>query len=266
MQSLASSRTCAQSKSIIANQTGAESAPQPQARALAAGLVHSQTSDTPTPTPGKIPVNPEKTRLKRLQSSVLTAARLHCSSKPKWRVVMVTPTYAPGSAWNPRDITNLTKCVRQWLARRGLEFRYVWVMEYTKKGFPHYHMLVWLPLGITLPYADKRGWWNKGWTNQEWARNAVGYIAKYASKGTDQKRITSARHHGNGGMTGEAQLEQRWWKLPQWLRESVAPADGVKRIPKLGYLSPGTGEVFRSPWEVIFEHGSIYIKLKEVTA
>ena len=172
------------------------------------GLVHSRTSDTPSE---RIVLNPEKSRLKRLKSSVITAARLHAESRSKWRVLMITPTYAPGSAWNPRDITNLSKCIRQHLSRRGIEFRYVWVMEYTKKGFPHYHMLVWLPYGVTLPFADKQGWWTKGWTNQEWARNAVGYIAKYASKGTECARIEGARHHGNGGMTGAALLEQRWW-------------------------------------------------------
>jgi hypothetical protein len=239
---------------------------------VAAGLVYSQTSDTPTPHPSKphqerIAVSPSETRLKRLRSSVLTAARLHAQSKDKWRVVMVTPTYAPESSWSPADITNLVKCIRQWLARRGIEMRYVWVLEYTKKGKPHYHMLVWLPLGITLPHADKRGWWLKGWTNQEWARNAVGYIAKYASKGSALiQYVRGARHHGNGGMQGKELLEQRWWKLPNWLRPTVDPQDQVKRRKGGGYMHPETGEVFESPWEVIFLHGSVLIQRKEVTA
>lgn len=235
------------------------------------GLVPSPTSDTPSQSPPlrpeRIQVIPAQTRLKRLKSSVLTAARLHCQSKSKWRVVMITPTYAPGQYWHAKDITGLVKCIRQWLARKNIEMRYVWVMEYTKRGAPHYHMLVWLPLGVTLPYPDKRGWWVKGWTNQEWAKNAIGYIAKYASKGSDLVQyVRGARHHGNGGMDGEALLEQRWWKLPAWLRETVGPSDRVRRAPSGGgggYVNPESGECFVSPYEVIFHHGQIYIQLKQ---
>jgi len=235
----------------------------------AAGLVYSQTSDTPCPPPERIQVIPSLSRLKKLHHSVLTAARLHVQSKPSWRVVMITPTYAPGEYWCSKDITRLVKCIRQWLARRSIEMRYVWVMEYTKRGAPHYHMLVWLPLGITLPYPDKRGWWTKGWTNQEWAKNAVGYIAKYASKGSALVQyVRGARHHGNGGMDGEALLEQRWWKLPGWMRGLATPSDRVRRGAKGmgGYVNPETAEVFYSPYEVVFCRGQIFIQLKAVPA
>lgn len=235
------------------------------------GLVYSQTSDSQThPRPvnssgERIHVSPSLSRLKRLKSSVLTAARLHAQSKPKWRVIMITPTYAPENRWNAADITGLVKCIRDWLGRKDIEMRYVWVLEYTKKGKPHYHMLVWLPLGITLPMPDKRGWWTKGWTKIEWARNAVGYIAKYASKGSELVQyVRGARHHGNGGMQGRELLEQRWWKLPGWLRPTVDPNIGVKRRKGGGYFDPGTGEIFESPWEVIFERGSVFIQLKGV--
>lgn len=247
----------------------------------AAGLVYSQTSDTRSlppgintvgnivspPLPERIQVIPSLSRLKKLHHSVLTAARLHVQSKPSWRVVMVTPTYAPGQYWCSHDITRLVKCIRQWLARRSIEMRYVWVMEYTKKGKPHYHMLVWLPLGITLPYPDKRGWWTKGWTNQEWAKNAIGYIAKYASKGSSLVQyVRGARHHGNGGMEGEALLEQRWWKLPGWMRGIVEPSDRVRRGAKGvgGYVNPETAEVFCSPYEIVFSMGQIFVQLKAV--
>lgn len=234
------------------------------------GLVHSQTSDTPQSRPPEqdlniIVVDKEKSRLKRLKCSVLTAARLHQQSRPRWKVAMITPTYAPESQWAARDITQLVKHIRGWLARRRIELRYVWVMEYTKKGKPHYHMLLWLPLGITLPKPDKRGWWRKGWTKIEWARNAVGYIAKYASKGSELVQyVPGARHHGNGGMEGEQLLEQRWWKLPGWLRENALIEDCWKRRMGGGFLSATTGEVRESPWEVVFQYGQVFIKRKEV--
>jgi hypothetical protein len=272
MQSI--SRAAARSQDTCNEKVKAEGKTTPEVRPRRAdgvavpGLVHSPTSDTAGPEAiagpsSTIRVDRTKSRLVRLKSSVLTAARLHQESKPKWRVVMVTPTYAPDQSWESRDITRLVKCIREWLSRKGIEMRYVWVMEYTKIGKPHYHMLVWLPLGITLPYADKRGWWSKGWTNQEWARNAVGYIAKYTSKGSDLIQYRKgARHHGNGGMTGDALLQQRWWKLPAWIRPSVEPLDGARRRKGGGIVIPATGEVFQSPWEVFFERGEVFIRLK----
>lgn len=179
---------------------------------------------------------------------------------------MITTTYRPGKYWDPKDITGLVKCIRQWLARKNIEMRYVWVMEYTKKGNPHYHMIVWLPLGISLPFADRRGWWTKGISNQVWARSAVGYLSKYVSKGSDLVQyVRGARHHGNGGMEGESLLEQRWWKLPGWLRGTVEPSDRIRRAPNGsggGYVNPGTGECFQSPYEVVFEYGQIFIQLR----
>jgi len=147
--------------------------------------------------------------------------------------------------------------------------RYVWVQEFCKKDArPHYHMLVWLPLGVTLPYPDKRGWWPQGLTRREWARNAVGYIAKYASKGDSLAQpAKGARMHGNGGLTGEALFEQRWWKLPTWLRGRVEPSDRVRRAPTGsggGFVHPETGEVYRSPWELFFKGGWVWIRMREV--
>lgn len=239
----------------------------------AAGLVPSQTSGTPPA--GAIRVDREAARLKRLRCSVLTAARLHVQEKARWKVAMLTLTYkdmAPGlegrDRWAPGQISSVVRHIRQWLARKGHDMRFVWVQEFTKKGRPHYHLLLWLPLGLTIPKPDKRGWWPHGGTRIEWARNAVGYIAKYASKG-DSLHLPAkgARMHGNGGLTGAALLEQRWWKLPTWLRGSVEPLDRVRRAPTGsggGFVHPDTGEVYRSPWEVFFKGGWVWIRMRGV--
>jgi hypothetical protein len=228
----------------------------------AAGLVYSRTNGTPD---GKvIRVDREATRLKRLRCSVLTAARLQVQQRPRWKVAMLTLTYRPDVDWCAGQISTLVRHVRQYLRRKGVEMRHVWVQEFTKKGRPHYHMLIWLPLGITLPKPDKRGWWPWGMTKVEWARNAVGYIAKYASKADGLfKPAKGARMHGNGGLDGEALIEQRWWKLPGWLRHQVKPSDGVRRAVAGtggGFVDPETGEVFRSPWVVFFKNGAVYIE------
>lgn len=226
----------------------------------------STTGNLPPPRPERIQIIPAEARLKRLKCSVLTAARLHCQVKSKWRQVMITTTYRKGQYWDPKDITGLVKRIRQWLSRKNIEMRYVWVLEYQKNGSPHYHMIVWLPLGVSIPFVDKRGWWTKGSSNRVWARSAVGYLAKYVSKGSDLVQyVRGARHHGNGGLEGETLLEQRWWKLPAWLREAVEPSDRVRRAATGtggGYVNPGSGECFISPYEVFFQHGQIFIQLK----
>lgn len=237
--------------------------------AAAAGLVSSQTSGTSPD--GPIRIDREASRLKRLRCSVLTAARLHVQEKPRWKVAMLTLTYknlAPGregrDRWAPGQISDLVRHVRQWLKRRGVEMRHVWVQEFTKKGRPHYHVLLWLPLGLTIPKPDKRGWWPHGTTQIEWARDAVGYIAKYASKADSlHPPAKGARMHGNGGLTGGALIEQRWWKLPGWLRDRVEPSDGVRRAPTGtggGFVHPDSGEVYRSPWAVFFKGGFVFIE------
>lgn len=232
----------------------------------AAGLVYSQTSGTSS---GKtIRVDREANRVKRLQRSVLTAARLHVQQRPRWKVAMITLTYRPDVSWEAGQVSHLVRHIRQYLARRGISMRFVWVQEFTKKGRPHYHMLLWLPLGITLPKPDKRGWWPCGMTKIEWARNAVGYIAKYASKG-DSLALPAkgARMHGNGGLDGDALLEQRWWKLPTWLRDDVNLQDRVRRAAPGsggGFINPGTGEVYKSPWIVFFRGGSVFIERRDI--
>lgn len=244
--------------------------------AAAAGLVSSQTSGTSRTRvkwdgscpDGSIRVDRHESRLKRLRCTVLTAARLHVQQKTRWKVAMLTLTYdMKRCKWEPGQISAVVRHIRQWLARKGHEMRFVWVMEFQKNGNPHYHLLVWLPLGLRVPMPDKRGWWPYGFTRFEWARNAVGYIAKYASKGDSlHQPEKGARMHGNGGLTEGALIEQRWWKLPSWLRDRVEPSDGVRRAPPRtggGFVHPDTGEVYRSPWEVSFFRGHVFIRLKE---
>lgn len=251
---------------------GERESARPAPGPVAAGLVYSQTSGTsPPPFPSsssEIRIDREANRLKRLRCSVLTAARLQVQERPRWRVAMLTLTYKPECDWSPGQISDLVRHIRQWLKRKNVEMRHVWVQEFTKRGRPHYHLLLWLPMGLTVPKPDKRGWWPYGMTKIEWAKNAVGYIAKYASK-ADALCLPAkgARMHGNGGLRGDALLEQRWWKLPSWLRSDVEPSDRIRRaLPRTGggFLHPDTGEVYRSPWVVIFRGGSVFIRKREV--
>ena len=225
--------------------------------ASAAGLV--STEQVARNGPLYVPVGGYDARLRRLhrmKRCVMTRARLIGESLQGQRhyAAMVTCTYGRDQDWSPRDISRFTHCARQWMRRRGLKFRYDWVIELTKAGRPHYHVLIWLPQLVKLPTPDQAGWWTKGMTRIERLRVAgVGYIAKYASKqfhgdtagGDGIPFPRGARLSGGGGLQAASSAEYRWWLAPRWLRTSVALQD-VRRVPG-GYIT-ASGEHVDSPW------------------
>lgn len=230
-----------------------------------AGLVHSETSDTPI-----IEVDPRASRLNRMKRGTITAARLHQQATERGgfraKAAMLTLTYRPDVDWSPRHVSDLMKHLRQWLARRGVPARYVWVAELTKAGRVHYHVIVWLRKGLTLPKPDKQGWWPHGLTRIEWARNGVGYMAKYASKGDGDGGgfPKGARIHGQGGLDQDARRERSWWLSPSWVRSKwPAPAYRPARAPGGGWVSRVTGEWMPSPWLVEFKAGRVFIRLRQ---
>lgn len=226
------------------------------------GLVYSQTSET------RKHINPVDIRLSRLKTGTITASRLmqeQCMEGGfRGRVAMLTLTYADARAWRPRHLPSLLDQVRKWMKRRGHSLRYVWVAEMQQRGAIHYHLLLWLPRGLTLPKPDKQGWWSHGYTRIEWARNAVGYLAKYSSKGSGSPAFPrGARIHGCGGLRGGQLQEARFWRRPTWLRASTSKEQSVSRRVGGGWQDNETGELFESPWRVLFLHGGVWIELKE---
>lgn len=236
------------------------------------GLVHSSTSDTPTLQPassldsGQINLDPKDSRIRRMKRSVLNAARLLASrpSLGRYRVAMLTLTYRPDADYSPRQIVSCVKKIKQWGARRGHVLPYVWVMELHASGRPHYHLLFWLPRGLTMPKPDKQGWWPFGFTKIEWARNAVGYIAKYASKGDSRDSFPKGAHiHGCGGLESHERDDRTWWNLPKWVREVWKISDRPRPALGGGYVSRVLGDWLPSPWELIgFEAGKVLIRKK----
>ena len=215
------------------------------------GLVSTETSDAQGVT-----VFRHEARLKRMRRSVITSARLMEEDGQRggfrWKTAMLTLTYRPDVEWDRGHVTGCLKAIRDYLRRRGHRFRYVWVLENTKAGKPHYHVLIWLPRGITLPKPDKRGWWPHGWTRIEWARNPVGYLAKYASKGDGGHAFPKgARLCGSGGLSLRARLERAWWMAPQWVKDRFSVEDRPVRAPGGGWMSRVTGEHLPSPWRLV---------------
>ena len=175
---------------------------------------------------------------------------------------MITFTYRPGVSWEPGHVRYVVRCYRQWCKRRGIVARGVWVLELTKAGVPHYHMILFLPKGLTPPLPDKQGWWKHGMSNAKWARSPVGYLAKYASKGVsaalwgDLKRTLpkGARMWGVVGLDAAQRRMMRFWRSPLWLRSMADEGDSLRRVAVPGdgvwYVNETKGLRFRSPWEL----------------
>ena len=204
-----------------------------------------------------------------MKKSTITAARLITERLQadgfRYRAVFQVLTYAEADGWNSKDITRYIYAVKSWMFRRGIQARYVWTAELQQRGAVHYNVIWWLPRGVTLPKPDKQGWWPHGSTRSVWARNAVGYIAKYASK-MEQKEGSfpeGLRLHGCGGLVLADRHVLRWWKMPRWLRDVVTPPQGVRRRAGGGWLDAATGEVFESPYEVRFVRGFVILRIKQ---
>jgi len=232
-------------------------------RGAALGLVRSTTK---FPLVGSsiaetVTLNTGEARVKRMRKAVITSARLlqdeMTQSKHRFRVVMVTLTYAPDRAWVGQHVREFINHCRKFLARRGHSLRYVWVAELQERGAVHYHVVLWLPRGVTLPKPDKRGWWPHGLTRIEWARRPVGYIAKYASKGSSGAFPKGCRTHGSGGLTRDARQELRWWQFPLWIRERFDTAADVVRSAGGGFLSRASGDWVPAMWEVVSAGGGL---------
>lgn len=213
------------------------------ARSASAGLVSTSTSVP------RVDFDPRVGRLSRMRRSILTTAAAHAEDLDGYRrrAAMVTFTYAPGFEWSPRHLSEYVRRVRKWQLRRTrAPLRYVWVLELTKAGVPHYHMVVWLPRGLTLPKPDKAGHWPHGSTRIEWARRAVSYLAKYVSKAGPCVEAGAmprgARLYGSGGLSPVARSWRAWRLAPGWVRSIWTVQDRPRRATGGGWVARATGE------------------------
>lgn len=213
-------------------------------------------------------------RVFRLRKSVMTTARLvndrlkTPSKNPNgWRFtpVMVTYTYRPGVLWEKEHVAKAVDAMQAWATRLcGFRLPYLWVMELTKAGVPHYHLIVWMPSRFQMPKHDKRGWWPHGSTRVERVKNAVGYVAKYASKfaSKDAEFPKSARIHGTGGLTAFERRVVAWWKLPKDLRHGTEGSCVWRRAPGGGWFNPETRQRVFPQWKIeAFSPGGKYVRI-----
>lgn len=210
------------------------------------GLVSSYSTSGPE----VIELDPRASRLKRMRRSVMSTAKLHeHAAVPGDRAWLVTLTYAKADAWGPRHVSAYAKAMRRWCQSQGAVFKNSWVAEIqpgrflrTGEAVVHYHVLAWLPRGLTPPKPDRRGWWPWGMTQVVKARNAVGYLAKYASKGSGEAPFPrGCRLHGSGGLTVEQRQVRAFELLPWYARQAFKVHDRPVRAQGGGYVSRATG-------------------------
>ena len=176
----------------------------------------------------------------------------------RYRAAFITVTYRPEETWDAGDVRTLVKHYRQWAARRGVRLGIVWVAEThgggRNHGQIHYHLVIFVPRGLTPPMPDKQGWWRKGMSNCKWSYRPVGYMAKYASKGLSGPPMPrGARLWGVSGLGVSIRARLALALAPKWLRDFCQPDEIVKRIAHGWWRNCTTGWEYRTPWE--FEWG-----------
>lgn len=235
------------------------------ARGVALGLVSNATKDRTAledhekrPVREKLKVNKAAARIKRMRTAVGHAARLlhfdaHCERDAGlWNKKFITLTYRDAKAWRAGHFGAFRKALNHWCVANKVKLRFVWVAELQRRGAVHYHVVVWLPKGKYLPFADAQGWWPHGATNIRTAQSPISYIAKYASK-TDASAVygypKGARMHGAGGLDVEHRRHLRYWQAPFWVRDALSGRADIRKVTG-GYMDKFTGEFLASPWRV----------------
>lgn len=211
-----------------------------------------------------ITIDPVQARITRLRKSLGVAAKqLHNAGPLAQQIWMQTLTYAgTNENWRPEHISRYLDAMRRWYyARTGSrKLRYCWVAELQQRGVIHYHVIVWLPGGLTPPKADmpwstkdRKGlkqWhppmWPHGMSNRQRSTAPVAYLMKYASK-IESKNIgrfpRSARIHGCGGLDDVGRGIRRWILWPAYVQGNAAAGEPFRPAPGGGYRNEQTGEL-----------------------
>lgn len=207
-------------------------------------------------------------RIKRLKRSVWASGHLHGLAENGFRPSkcwFVTLTYATANAWASTHLSESVRLYRSWCKSKGVPCRYTWVaeiqpkrLERTGEAVVHYHLLAWLPVGVSMPHWDKPTrkhggsrppFWTHGMTNTEIAFSGVGYLMKYLSKLGELTIFPKGlRLYGIGGLTDQGRSVRRWYNLPEWVKLS----GGVGDVVKVGnaFVKVETGEVIPPAYSV----------------
>ncbi len=191
-------------------------------------------------------------RCTRLRKNLGIAAKWQSGGKGV--AYMLTFTYRPDVQWKPDHVKEALRHLRQWCKRaHGWTLRYLWVMELTKRGVPHYHVVVWMPALVVTKrdlMLDSRGWWPHGFTNVVQAVAPVRYVMKYVSKFDSVHSFPKgARCYGVGGLDAAGRSCRRWVNLPRFVQARSSVACKWRRAVGGGWTDPD-GVIWASEWGV----------------
>lgn len=250
-------------------ETGREAA---GSRAAGAGLVQLKTTFQPG---DKIPFSLSKRdcnlrRIKRLRSHLSAASRVMGLADPGFRALvpwMVTLTYAEDGQWASGHVAEAMQAFRHWHRKKGLgeAVKCVRVAELTNRGRVHYHLVIWLPPGVSMPHWDRdqsnrARFWCHGSTKSEVLRSHVGYLMKYLSKmGEFHEFPKGLRAYGVSGLSVCARRVRAWYGAPEWVRRTY----GVGEVKRIGgrLVDLSTGELLPAMFSAKFEGGAITLTL-----
>ncbi len=218
-------------------------------------------------------------RVKRLKKSVWASGHLHALANNGFRPPVcwfVTLTYARSDGWEARHISDALKGFRKFCKSAGIPCRYTWVaeiqpkrLESTGKAVVHYHLLAWLPQGVSMPHWDrataKRSeWWPHGMTNTEKAFSGVGYLMKYLSKLGELTRFPKGlRLYGIGGLNTQGREVRAWFNLPEWVKRSYGVGEVLRSGSRL--LVRATGEILEPAYQLLrVPSGAVLHALREL--
>jgi hypothetical protein len=209
-------------------------------------------------------------RMRRVVISSADAARSVLETSGfRYQAWFVTLTYRSDGLWTGKHISDYLRRVRNRAADEGVSLRYQWVLELTKRGRPHYHVIWWVPYGYKLEKADQVGDWRWGFTNTALSIRPVGYVVKYASKGGDSCQSGSipkgARLFGVGGGNGVEKHIAHRAGLPMWLESQLHEEDRARRVPRLGWVGTVSGQVFASPFRVGWHRDNFGVVIVTIT-
>lgn len=241
-------------------------------RAEGAGLVQHKTTFQ---TGDKIPFSLSKPdcalrRIKRLRSNLSAASRVMGLADPGFRAAvpwMVTLTYAKDGQWASGHVAEAMQRFRHWHRKKGLgeAVRCVRVAELTNRGRVHYHLVIWLPPGVSMPHWDRdqtnrARFWGCGSTKSEVLRSHLGYLMKYLSKmGEFHVFPKGLRAYGVSGLSSSARAVRAWYGLPEWVRRTYGVGE-VRRMAG-GIVDLATGEILAPMFSAKLEGGQLTLTL-----
>lgn len=217
-------------------------------------------------------------RVKRLKRSVWASGHLHALAVKKGfrppQCWFVTLTYARANAWVANHLTKAVQTFRNWCLSKGIPCRYTWVgeiqpkrLETTGDAVVHYHLLAWLPVGVSMPHWDKmtrkkhgfrEPFWSHGMTNTEKAYSGVGYLMKYLSKLGELTIFPKGlRLYGIGGLDSDARAVRCWFNLPEWAKRDHGVGELVRHTA--GLVVRATGEVLEPAFSCSIRGGGLVI-------